>query len=239
MSRIRSIHPGFWTDEAVVSVSHAARLLLIGIWNQSDDKGAFEWKPVQLKMRVFPADNVDVVTLLTELEAADLVRQYTVDQRSYGAVRNFVRFQRPKKPNDVFPMPEPLRAYAKSGSTSAKKSGTGSEPVGNQFGTDAPSTTSSSSNLGTETTDGGGRRKEGRGRRFPPQEGGVGGDRSSGRKPRVNGAASATGPPQQFRNGFISTIHDDMERSDEHASSEDPHRDRPAMVPGAGRANRR
>ena len=32
MARIRSIHPGIWTDEAFVELSALARLLYIGLW---------------------------------------------------------------------------------------------------------------------------------------------------------------------------------------------------------------
>ena len=54
MARIRSVHPGLWTDEAFVSVSMTARLLAIGLWNQCDDQGAFEWKPIQTQDAPFP-----------------------------------------------------------------------------------------------------------------------------------------------------------------------------------------
>jgi len=111
MPRIRSVHPGFWTDEAVVSVSRDARLFLIGLWNQCDDKGVFEWKPVSLRMRVFPADPVEVVELLAELERADLIRGFEAEGRRYGAVRNFVIFQRPKRPNNIYPLPKEVWTF--------------------------------------------------------------------------------------------------------------------------------
>ena len=112
MARIRSVHPGLWTDEGFVSVSPLARLLAIGIWNECDDQGAFEWKPVTLKMRILPVDNADVGALLAELASSNAVRLYEVDGRKYGAVRNFARFQRPKKPNAVYPMPDEFRTFA-------------------------------------------------------------------------------------------------------------------------------
>lgn len=112
MARIRSVHPGFWTDEAFVSVSPLARLLAIGIWNECDDQGAFAWKPVTLKMRILPADNADVAALLAELEAADLLRRYEAGGKELGAVRNFAKFQRPKKPHYTHPMPDTMRVYA-------------------------------------------------------------------------------------------------------------------------------
>lgn len=111
MARIRSIHDGFFTDENLVSVSVFARLLFLGLGVQADDKGVFEWKPITLKMRIFPADNVDVPELLSELEAIDAIRRYEIEGRQYGAIRNFRKFQRPKNPNDVHPITDDFRTY--------------------------------------------------------------------------------------------------------------------------------
>ncbi len=111
MSRIRSIHPGFFTDEDLVSVSMAARLLFIGLGVEADDKGVFEWKPLTIKMRVFPADNVDVGIALDELAAVSAIRKYEIDGRHYGAIRNFRKFQRPKTPNDIHPISDDIRNF--------------------------------------------------------------------------------------------------------------------------------
>lgn len=111
MSRIRSIHPGFFTDEDLVSVSMPARLLFIGLGVEADDKGVFEWKPLTIKMRIFPADNVDVSELLSELLGVGSIRRYEHDGRCYGAIRNFRRFQKPKTPNDIHPAPPEILAF--------------------------------------------------------------------------------------------------------------------------------
>lgn len=111
MARIRSIHPKLFTDEAFVSLSMPARILIIGIWTEADDQGVFEWKPVSLKMRLFPADNVDATALLRELSAANFVRHYEMHGRQYGAIRNFRRYQKPKSPNCVHPIPPDYRNY--------------------------------------------------------------------------------------------------------------------------------
>ena len=103
MSRIRSIHPGLWTDEGFVTLSPYARLLLIGLWNECDDKGIFEWKPLTLKMRLLPADNVDAAELLSEITNSGAIKLYEVGGKAFGAVRNFAKYQRPKKPNDIHP----------------------------------------------------------------------------------------------------------------------------------------
>ncbi|WP_075595556.1 hypothetical protein [Novacetimonas hansenii] len=157
MARIRSIHPGLWTDEGFATLSMAARVLLIGIWNHADDGGGFEWKPLTLKMRIFPADTVDVSALLDELAEVNTVRRYEYDGRSYGAIRNFGKWQKPKKPSRFCPMPEHVREYShtkhiKTGDETQSSSElskvetedklhpvptmgeTGSEPVPNHYG---------------------------------------------------------------------------------------------------------
>ena len=128
MARIRSQHPGQWTDEDFVQMSPHARLLTLAIRNEADDQGIFEWKPVTLKMRLMPADNVDVAVLLEEMEAFQQVKRFSHGGKEYGVIRNFARYQRPKKPNLVHFMPSELRSYAGTPEDS-------SEPVGNQFRT--------------------------------------------------------------------------------------------------------
>lgn len=132
MSRIRSIHPGLWTDEDFVTLSPLARLLYMGIWNECDDKGIFEWKPLTLKMRLLPGDNADVAQLLAEIEAIGAVRRYEIAGKAYGAVRNFCKFQRPKKPNNIHPVgPEILTYVGHSGEFEASEV----SPVPHQFPT--------------------------------------------------------------------------------------------------------
>ncbi|MFT9115238.1 MAG: hypothetical protein ABF443_14225 [Acetobacter malorum] len=111
MARIRSVHPGIYTDEAVASVSIAARWLLTGLWVNADDGGGFAWKPVTLKMSIFPGDNVDVSPLLDELERQNIIKKYEFEGRQYGAIRNFGQFQSPRKPNRTAPMPAELRKF--------------------------------------------------------------------------------------------------------------------------------
>lgn len=105
------MHPGFFTDERLVSTSIEARMLFLGLGVEADDKGVFEWKPITLKMRIFPADNFDVAELLDELERRLVLRSYEIDGRKYGAIRNFRKHQRPKTPNDIHPITPELRNY--------------------------------------------------------------------------------------------------------------------------------
>lgn len=111
MARIRSVHPSMFTDEAVVSCSPLARYLYVGLWTDADDQGLFEWKPLQIRMRLLPGDNAEVPELLAELVKADLIAPLESDGKKLGAIRYFRRFQRPKKPNSVFVLPAEWRTY--------------------------------------------------------------------------------------------------------------------------------
>ena len=124
MSRIRSIHPGIWTDEAFMSASAHARLLLIGVWTEAWDDGVFEWKALTLKARIFPVDSVDVAALLDELATLLFVQRFQANGKEYGAIRNFQKYQRPKKPNSSGVLPNSLCSWVGV-----------SEPVPNQYGT--------------------------------------------------------------------------------------------------------
>lgn len=128
MARIRSVHPGQWTDEAFVSVSMAARLLCIALRNEADDNGVFEWKPLQIKMRLFPADPVDVAELLAELLSSGQVCCGEIEGRKYGAIRNFTKYQRPKKPNPIHPISDDFQIFVGLSTSS-------SPPVPHQFPT--------------------------------------------------------------------------------------------------------
>jgi hypothetical protein len=109
--RIRSLHPTQWTDEEFVTLTPMARLLALGLRNEADDQGIFEWKPTTLKMRLLPADSVDMDKLLAELADARQVCRFELDGRSYGAIRNFKKYQKPKRPRNDHTLPPELRDY--------------------------------------------------------------------------------------------------------------------------------
>lgn len=111
MARIRSVHPGLFTDEAFVSLSDAAQIFFIGLWTEADDQGVFEWKPITLRMRLRPARDGSVEGLLAELEAANCIKRISVDGRQLGLIRNFRRFQKPKSPNCIHVIPHDFRNY--------------------------------------------------------------------------------------------------------------------------------
>lgn len=114
MARIRSIHPGIMSDEAFMTLTvenPIAIPLLLGLWMEADDDGVFEWKPLTLKAKALPAAPIDVVALLTVLCDLNFIRQYAVDAKPYGAIRNFKHWQRPKLPKVKWPKGDGIAAY--------------------------------------------------------------------------------------------------------------------------------
>lgn len=105
MARIRTISPEQWTDDRFVQMSAFARLLTIAIRNDCDDNGVFEWNPLKIKMRLFPADNVEIEALLAEMVSHNFVFRYESDGKAFGLLRNFSKYQRPKKPTFWHPVP--------------------------------------------------------------------------------------------------------------------------------------
>lgn len=138
MARIRSVHPGLFTDEQFVELSADAQIFLVGLGTQADDQGVFEWKPGTLRMRLRPTKDGSVEDLLAELETRKLIRSYEIDGRKYGAVRNFRKHQKPKKPNSTYPTTDEIRTYVglqdKNSEPSEPKQASSSPPVPNQFG---------------------------------------------------------------------------------------------------------
>lgn len=151
MARIRSVHPNLFTDEAWVSCSPVARLLFIGLWTDADDSGVFEWKPLQLKMRLLPGDGVDAGALLEELRSVGLVRGFDHEGKSYGGIKDFQKWQRPKKPRAVYHVPAELVPYL-TGVREAEADLFGG-PVGNQSRTGGEKVNQ------MESEDGGGNRR--------------------------------------------------------------------------------
>lgn len=99
MSRIRTIKPEFWTDETIVECSLSTRLLFIGMWNFADDSGNIERSAKQLKMKILPADNIDIEPLIEELIKHKLVIEYEVPPKKYLHIKGFKNHQVINKPS--------------------------------------------------------------------------------------------------------------------------------------------
>jgi len=91
MARMRYVKPEIWTDRKFVRLSPHARLLFIGMWNFAIcDRGHIEDDAFELKMRVFPADNIDASPLVDELIDAGLVDR----SDTHLTIRNLSKHQK-------------------------------------------------------------------------------------------------------------------------------------------------
>lgn len=156
MARIRSVHPSLFTDEAFVSLSDGAQIVFIGLWTEADDFGAFEWKPITLKMRLRPASTAPIEPLLEELIAHERVEKYEHEGRHYGLIRNFTRYQRPKFPKSLHFIPERYRNF------------NGSTGVITEIRSDDGQPFPRNAEIAPQMEDGGGNRRGGEKKESPP-----------------------------------------------------------------------
>ena len=107
MARARNIKPGFFRDADLVELPFEARLLFIGLWTVADREGRLEDKPKQIKLDIFPADNVDCDALLGVLAGIGVIERYTVGGKRYIQVTNFSKHQHPHKTECESTIPAP------------------------------------------------------------------------------------------------------------------------------------
>lgn len=106
MSRARNIKPGFFRNSDLADLPFEARLLFIGLWTLADRAGRLEDKPKQIKIEVFPADNVDCDALLNDIAATGMLERYEVDGKRYLQVVNFSKHQNPHRDEKASTIPE-------------------------------------------------------------------------------------------------------------------------------------
>ena len=109
MARARNIKPGFFTNEDLPEIEPMGRLLFIGLWMLADREGRLHDRPKRIKGELFAYDNVDVDSLLNELQRWNFIKRYSVDGEKYIQVLNFKRHQRPhptERKSEIPPMPD-------------------------------------------------------------------------------------------------------------------------------------
>lgn len=105
--RARNIKPGFFKNEELSEVSSDARLLFIGLWCLADREGRLEDRPRRIRAELFPFDNVEVDSMLIELQSKGFIIRYEVDNKKYLAVVNFVKHQDPHYKEKASEIPAP------------------------------------------------------------------------------------------------------------------------------------
>lgn len=105
MARSRNIKPGFFSNEHLAELDFATRLLFIGLWTEADREGRLEDRPRRLKMALFPADNVDISSMLDDLDHLGFIKRYTVGDMQAIQIINWAKHQNPhmKEAKSVIP----------------------------------------------------------------------------------------------------------------------------------------
>lgn len=114
MARARNIKPGFFRNADLVDLPFEARLLFIGLWTIADRAGRIEDRPKQIKMELFPADNVDCDSLIGQLTSMGMVQRYEHDGKRYLQVVNFTKHQNPHRDEKASTLPGPCGFDAKA-----------------------------------------------------------------------------------------------------------------------------
>jgi len=107
MARARNIKPKFFTNEELVELPFATRLLFIGLWTIADRAGRMEDRPKRIKMDIFPADDVDVDAALNELQTSGFLLRYEAEGKRYIQVLAFGKHQNPHKDEKASAIPAP------------------------------------------------------------------------------------------------------------------------------------
>lgn len=107
MARLRTLKPGFFTNEVLAEVEPLGRLLFQGLWCLADREGRLADRPRRIKVEALPYDDCDVEDLLAQLEARDFILRYEAGGEPYIQIVNFLRHQSPhvKEAPSAIPAP--------------------------------------------------------------------------------------------------------------------------------------
>jgi hypothetical protein len=106
MARSRNIKPGFFTNEDLVELDFATRLLFAGLWTVADKSGRLQDRPKKIKIDVFPADNLDVDAMLQTLHVSGFIVRYEVNGSRYVQIKNWAKHQNPHHTEKASDIPE-------------------------------------------------------------------------------------------------------------------------------------
>jgi len=95
MARSRNIKPGFFTNEDLVELDFATRLLFAGLWTVADREGRLQDRPKKIKIDVFPADNLDIDAMLTALHNGKFITRYEIEGSKFIQISNWSKHQNP------------------------------------------------------------------------------------------------------------------------------------------------
>lgn len=97
MARIRTVKPDLFRHEDLhdleLETGLPVRLAFIGLFCVCDKAGRFRWRPKQLKLDIFPYDDLDFERVIDALASRDFLVKYEVEGVFYGCIPTFTRHQ--------------------------------------------------------------------------------------------------------------------------------------------------
>lgn len=137
MARARNIKPGFFTNEELVELPFATRLLFAGLWTLADREGRMEDRPKKIKMALFPADDVNVDAALADLQAKGFILRYEIEGERYIAILEFKKHQNPHHKEAASTIPAPTETTLETVKPEASPGQTAEVPVSTVLVTDS------------------------------------------------------------------------------------------------------
>ncbi len=97
MPKIRTVKPELFRHEALFAAEQDYQLLLrlgfIGLFTCCDREGRFRWQPRQLKLDIFPYDEIDMARVLDALAARGFIIKYQANDKLYGCIPSWKNHQ--------------------------------------------------------------------------------------------------------------------------------------------------
>jgi len=106
--RARNIKPGFFKNEYLAELPMETRMLFIGLWLLADREGRLEDRPKRIKAELFAFENLDIDSMLNQLQSCSFLVRYDVGGKKFIQVENFVKHQDPhykEKKSEIPPIP--------------------------------------------------------------------------------------------------------------------------------------
>ncbi len=133
MSRIRTVKPELFRHEGLFEAEHSQqlplRLAFIGLFTCCDREGRFRWRPRQLKLDIFPYDNVDMERVLDALTTRGFIVQYRIGDEIYGCIPSWHKHQYVNHRESASVLPGPDQANTSPCSPENDASATRDAPV--------------------------------------------------------------------------------------------------------------
>jgi len=98
MARARNLKPALFKNELLGVADPMLTLLFEGLWLLADREGRLEDRPLRIKGELFPyRDGLDMDDMLNWLFEYGFIVRYTVGEKRYIEIDNFVKHQNPHR----------------------------------------------------------------------------------------------------------------------------------------------